>query len=78
MNSKPKDISPGDLEEIMRDALKSRNAPPDYIAGYIDAQKRSGFLKPKAPAWIRNTAALYYLLPPPGEHFPSLTTKEEA
>lgn len=63
MTTAPRDITPEDLEEITRDYLTKQNRGEDYIAGYIDAQRRFGFLKPAAPAWMRNSAALFMLIP---------------
>lgn len=63
MSSKQKDISCNDLEEMMIEYLKNRGSTVEYVKGYLDAQRKSGWLRPSAPAWIRNSAAIYYCLP---------------
>lgn len=63
MSAKPRDISCDDLREMIDDYLTKIGATPEYRAGYLDAQEKSGWLRPSAPAWIRNSAALYYCLP---------------
>jgi len=57
-------ITTADLREIMTEALERRHASADYIAGYIAAHELCGWLRPSCPQWIRDTAALHYLLPP--------------
>jgi hypothetical protein len=61
-----KDISIEGLEELMRHALIEDGAGPDFVEGYVAAQRRSGWLRPGCPAWIRNSAGVYYALPPHG------------
>lgn len=60
-----KDIDHATLEGWMREHLTKRGRSPEYIKGYIEAHKLGGFLKPTAPAWIRNSAAVHYLIPHP-------------
>lgn len=60
----PQDFSIEDLEKLMREYLEKRGESQDFIKGYIDAQRKSGFLRDRSPAWVRNSAALFYLIPP--------------
>lgn len=62
--SQPRDLSIADLRQLMLDALESGGHSPDWIAGYIAAQERSGWLRPSCPAWIRNSAGVFYAIPP--------------
>lgn len=59
----PTDYTPGELEMLMVPYLVKRGRSDEYIAGYLEAQKLSGWLRPACPAWIRNSAALWYLIP---------------
>lgn len=61
--SSARNISIGDLRDMMQDHLSKRGHSVEFVAGYLEAQTRSGWLRENAPAWIRNSAALYYLLP---------------
>jgi hypothetical protein len=65
MKAIAKDWTVDELEELIREALEKRGAPAHYVAGYLDAQRRAGWLRPQAPGWLRNSAALWFLLPPP-------------
>jgi hypothetical protein len=49
----------------MREFLTKRGDTPEAIAAYIEAQKLAGWLRPRCPAWLRNSAILYFLLPNP-------------
>lgn len=57
------DITSDDLRGMMQKALQDAGWSPDKIAGYLLAQEKSGWLRPQCPAWIRNSAAVYYCLP---------------
>lgn len=59
----PEDFSTEDLEKLMREHLAKRRESDDYVRGYLDAQRRAGWLRPRCPAWMRNSAALFYLIP---------------
>lgn len=60
---KSKDITPEELEDIIRDYLENQGFGVAYVEGYIDAQKKAGWLRPNCPAWMRNSVAVHYLLP---------------
>lgn len=59
----PKDLTVQDLKELMIFDLERRGKSPDFIAGYLAAQEKSGWLRNECPAWIRNSAGLYYAIP---------------
>lgn len=63
--SAPRDISPEDMREIMTDHHRGRGKSEEWIAGYIAAMDEAGYSNPRKPAWIRNSAALKFLLPKP-------------
>ena len=56
----PPNISIKELEILMRDFYHTRDRSQDFIDGFITAQKLSGWLRPRCPAWIRNSAASYF------------------
>lgn len=59
-----RDLTVDDLREMIVISLQQQGRDQLYIDGYIDAQERSGWLRPACPAWIRNSAGVYYALPP--------------
>ena len=59
----PEDYSPDDLRALMIEHLEKRGESPEFVRGYIAAQERFGLLRPRCPAWMRNSAALFYLIP---------------
>lgn len=61
--SQNRDITVEELREFMLTGLKQSGWNQDEINGYVAAQERSGWLRPKCPAWLRNSAAVYYALP---------------
>lgn len=63
MNAKH-DISIEDFEELMTDYLRKRGFSDDYIAGFLEAQRLSGWSRKNCPAWMRNSAALHFAIPP--------------
>lgn len=58
-----RDITVSELREMMIDALRTDAWTDEQIAGYLTAHENVGFLRDKAPAWVRNSAALTYLIP---------------
>jgi hypothetical protein len=62
----PNDLSVSDLREIIVSALLANGWTEEEIAGYVRAHETSGWLRPKCPAWIRNSAGVFYALPPAG------------
>lgn len=64
MKMKKRDITVEDLREMIVKALESDGWSDQEVAGYVTAQEHSGWLRPKCPAWLRNSAAVWYLIPP--------------
>jgi len=56
----PPNISPDELEILMREFYHKRDRTQDFIDGFLTAQKLSGWLRPRCPAWIRNSATSYF------------------
>lgn len=59
-NTDPPNISPDELEILMRDFYHRRDRSQDFVDGFITAQKLSGWLRPRCPNWIRNSSASYF------------------
>jgi hypothetical protein len=53
-------ISPEQLEILMRDFYHRRERSQDFIDGFITAQKLSGWLRPRCPNWIRTSCASFF------------------
>lgn len=53
------DVTKEGLRRLIIKTLAAEGMGADYIEGYLDAQERSGWLKPGAPQWLRNSAAFY-------------------
>jgi len=66
MNIQSHDLSVDGLRDLMVAALSNAGWSPEEIAGYVAAQEKAGWLRPQCPAWIRNSAGVYYALPPSG------------
>ena len=64
MNQKHRDISIDDLREMIITALTADHWTTEQIAGYVAAQEASGWLRVSCPAWLRNSAAVHYCIPP--------------
>lgn len=62
MKIPPPDLSVTDLREMMVSALAQVGHSDSFIAGFISAQERSGWLRPNCPAWIRNSAGVHFAL----------------
>ena len=60
------DTTPEKLRHLITKTLHQRGYPPEYIAGYLDAQNLAGWTRPHCPAWIRASAAAHYTLTPAG------------
>lgn len=60
-----------ELKKLMIEFLIKRSRSDEYIQGYLDAQKLSGWLRQSCPEWIRNSAALWYHIPKGGENYKS-------
>lgn len=58
-----KDLSIADLEDLMIYYLDRRGVSEEFKAGYLEAQRKSGWLRPGCPAWLRNSAGVYYAIP---------------
>ena len=71
----PEDFTTSDLEQLMREYLEKRGMSADFVRGYIEAQRKSGWLRDRSPAWVRNSAALFYLIPVSEARRPSTKTK---
>lgn len=52
-----------ELESIMRKHLEREGKGGDYIQGYVEAMQLCGYLKPRAPEWIRRSGAVFYAVP---------------
>lgn len=63
MVSKNPNITPENLREFIVANLEKRGKTPDFIAGYVEAMDLAGYTAKGKPAWIRNSAALLYLIP---------------
>jgi len=76
-----KDLSIADLQELMVIALENAGWTQPEIAGYIAAMRRAGWLRPNCPAWIRNSAGVYFAIPPNGgfgDPRPPVVTRRKA
>jgi hypothetical protein len=57
-----KEMTVADLEALMISYLADRGMSAEYIRGYLEGQRLSGWLRPNCPEWIRNSAAMKYQL----------------
>ena len=65
-----KDVTILDLREMMITALLKDGWTDREIIGYVTAMESHGLLRRNCPGWMRNSAALHYLIPEGNGHQP--------
>lgn len=66
---KPVPVTIEQLQDLMVRSLTRDGWTKSEIRGYITAQRNCGWLRPKCPQWIRETAAMHYKLSIPHEEW---------